>query len=490
MQQHEGVAELKTYVLRMDTLPSKEKASLVGRVMALDAKIFHLLEPDKIRERFLGNGVDEVWIKYMETGDELIGYNCIFIHHFNFGGKPISCWGSRMGVHPEYRGENRTTTFFLSHFFQFRKSYPVRKIYGMPALIHPSSFGLTSKMIPNNYPYPKQTLSPQDEKIFDFLLEELGKKSVEGKPKFIVASMSITKTTDVEADYWQRTTAPRYQFFLKHNPDYLKGYAMVNFFEINLPLMLAVAWEHFRLKEKSKAIFIRFSQSLQLQEKTNKLRNLPIFTGLPTTVLRKLAAKLPTLRLQPQEHLLKQGDVERSMFVILQGVLVVKLQTSEGETIVNQVPSGGLVGEFGLLYGTPRNASIQSLSRSQLLRIDWRDLKDIWKQHPEVLQHMIQTLGNRRLMIWLRSSEGYSHMRHSLHVELAKKATIEQIQVGEHIPLHEKTVVLLVWGELCVCGELQTAPADIEVEAGTVLQARTNASVILWRTSLKSTNSE
>ena len=82
------------------------------------------------------------------------------------------------------------------------------------------------------------------------------------------------------------------------------------------------------------------------------------------------AANLELIDLPMDEILFRQGEIGDSVYLLIAGVLGVKVRHEDGnETVIDKLAPGALVGEMALISGRPRTATVYSIVDCGLLRI-------------------------------------------------------------------------------------------------------------------------
>ncbi|MGH0175558.1 UNVERIFIED_CONTAM: hypothetical protein FKN15_070916 [Acipenser sinensis] len=71
-------------------------------------------------------------------------------------------------------------------------------------------------------------------------------------------------------------------------------------------------------------------------------------------------------RVQPQEHVIDQGDDGDNFYVIERGVYDILVQKGEQSVCVGQYNNRGSFGELALMYNTPRAATIIATTEGAL----------------------------------------------------------------------------------------------------------------------------
>jgi len=109
------------------------------------------------------------------------------------------------------------------------------------------------------------------------------------------------------------------------------------------------------------------------------LRRIPIFAGLSDDQLRRILTS-PANRVVdfgPMEDIIREGEVADCMYVIVDGMVDVRIRAVAGREItIATLKAGEFFGEQALLPGSSgrRNASVRSLQHAKLYRISKEDV--------------------------------------------------------------------------------------------------------------------
>ncbi|TMW58327.1 hypothetical protein Poli38472_011915 [Pythium oligandrum] len=103
-----------------------------------------------------------------------------------------------------------------------------------------------------------------------------------------------------------------------------------------------------------------------------------VFHSLDVHFLRALLVKLQYVICAEDEEVVIRGDVDRSMYFIAQGRILVKHDKSE---ITKE--KGDFFGELALLYGIPRDETCIALSLAELYRLDHEPYEELLLDFPE-----------------------------------------------------------------------------------------------------------
>jgi CRP-like cAMP-binding protein len=92
------------------------------------------------------------------------------------------------------------------------------------------------------------------------------------------------------------------------------------------------------------------------------LARLPLFGGIGTAELDRLAAKMLVTRYSPEDRIVEQGTVGNRFYVLTDGRVEVLYDDGQQETRVAELGVGDFFGEMALLHQVPRTATVRALS--------------------------------------------------------------------------------------------------------------------------------
>lgn len=97
------------------------------------------------------------------------------------------------------------------------------------------------------------------------------------------------------------------------------------------------------------------------------------------------------------EVIVREGDAGSSLFVVVDGRVMVSVGTSAKQSDVATIEAGGYFGEMSLLTGAPRSATVTAKGDCLLLEIGGDTFRTWVANRPEVLEHVAQAATTRRL---------------------------------------------------------------------------------------------
>jgi CRP/FNR family transcriptional regulator, cyclic AMP receptor protein len=128
---------------------------------------------------------------------------------------------------------------------------------------------------------------------------------------------------------------------------------------------------------------------------TTVLGAVPLFGGLSSKQLRKVADLAEVARFMAGATLVKQGEIGDSFYVVLTGQAKV---VASGRT-VNRLLPGDHFGEISLLDGGPRTASVVAETEMTLVLVTQKDFLAMLATDPEITVCLLEGMARsvRRL---------------------------------------------------------------------------------------------
>ena len=111
----------------------------------------------------------------------------------------------------------------------------------------------------------------------------------------------------------------------------------------------------------------------------------PLLGHLPQEVLEDLMSHAEVLKYQRGETLIQEGDPSDSIFFITWGEVAIM----KGEFEIDRSSAGAVIGEMGVLTGSPRSASIKAVSECEALKVVGDDFNRVLDGHPSVLRTLL-----------------------------------------------------------------------------------------------------
>ena len=136
--------------------------------------------------------------------------------------------------------------------------------------------------------------------------------------------------------------------------------------------------------------------NLLLTNRAKQLEDIEFFKGLHMSELTELAGMMKEIKYKKNTIVINQGDLSRSLFIIVYGRLKVFATDEEGnQTIFTFLNNGDFFGELSLLDDAPRSASVYTLEDCTVLNLDHVKFKDFVDSHPTACWPLFKSLTSR-----------------------------------------------------------------------------------------------
>lgn len=181
------------------------------------------------------------------------------------------------------------------------------------------------------------------------------------------------------------------------------------------------------------------------------LGSVPLFSRVNEDSARSLAEASKFQILQKGEMLFLQSDPCESAYIVRTGTISIVLQSADGrEMIINEMRSGEMFGELGILTKRPRSTSAIARSNSELLVIPKEAFLNVMDAEPGLARLILELTASRLQMSSERESalvfmDAQARLAHLL-LELDKQEqetgyiTISQDELAHHTGLIRQTV--------------------------------------------------
>ena len=135
------------------------------------------------------------------------------------------------------------------------------------------------------------------------------------------------------------------------------------------------------------------------------LKRIPLFAGLSSADISRIADRIQTLSLPKGSTLYMQGDEPDALYVITSGQVRVVARAGGVEKVTAFLGPGETIGEGGMLTGEPRTQTIRLNTTCEFLKLPRKDFEEVLRETPTILLHLSRIL-TRRLVETSHPSPG------------------------------------------------------------------------------------
>ena len=126
------------------------------------------------------------------------------------------------------------------------------------------------------------------------------------------------------------------------------------------------------------------------------LRDSFVFGALDDVTLAELAAATEVVNVPGGRTLIRQGEIDDDLYVLVHGRLRAFLEQPGAEPVViGEIGRGESVGEMAILTGSPRSATVRAARDSRLLRLSKTSFEQLLERSPRAAIQLARLLVNR-----------------------------------------------------------------------------------------------
>ena len=135
------------------------------------------------------------------------------------------------------------------------------------------------------------------------------------------------------------------------------------------------------------------------------IAGVPLFAELSEASLESLAQECSFWEVEKAEFLFFQSDPPEAAYIVRDGTISIVLHSSDGrEMIINEMHSGELLGELGILTKKNHSTSAIARTKSEVLAIPSRVLRKLIESEHQVAIRLLEITADRLQMSGKRES--------------------------------------------------------------------------------------
>lgn len=127
------------------------------------------------------------------------------------------------------------------------------------------------------------------------------------------------------------------------------------------------------------------------------VRSAELFQGVNSAIVRELARELKIVELRDREVLIRQGDSDQNLYLVLSGRLrVTRHDQRKGASLLSEVQPGESVGEMAILSDDPASATVTAAGDTRVVGLSQDVFQRFSAASPDAAQQVTQTLSRRQ----------------------------------------------------------------------------------------------
>jgi CRP/FNR family cyclic AMP-dependent transcriptional regulator len=138
------------------------------------------------------------------------------------------------------------------------------------------------------------------------------------------------------------------------------------------------------------------TEQVEVLKELTATSRVSIFSKLSPGDIQELSKLVTVKKYAPDTAVFFQGEQSDSLYMLLKGSVKVTESSSEGkETMLDILGAGEIFGEFAMLDGHPRSATVTTCEPTELASISRRDFRNFADTRPEILWKVLAALCER-----------------------------------------------------------------------------------------------
>lgn len=207
------------------SLSDGELAAFSAELFDACAHIFSGVTRASFDRDMFGSNARSTRIRVFRDGDDrIVGFATVFRHEMPHRGRSVTVFRGWAGLLPGYRGRGRTFGFFTRELLAYRFRHPIRPVYVVSFLIHPSSYIALVRFYGTVYPRRGQPVPDDALRLMSAFADDIGYPPADPADPLVRVTDDATREAK---PFWERTDDPDIAYFRERNPGYRSGHALL-----------------------------------------------------------------------------------------------------------------------------------------------------------------------------------------------------------------------------------------------------------------------
>ncbi len=165
--------------------------------------------------------------------------------------------------------------------------------------------------------------------------------------------------------------------------------------------------------------------------KPGALPPIPLFSDLQKEELSRVLEKIQARRFSQGKTICREGDPGNSIYIISRGgVAISRSPSGKEKAVLNELHEGDFFGEFGFFSNARRQATVETLTETEVLEITQGDMAKIIQEFPSVSRVLFKFYKERVLDNLLASSALFQTFTSQERHKILETVSLEEFPAG------------------------------------------------------------
>jgi hypothetical protein len=229
----------RSIIIDPAALSQENQDNLIEDLYPIHAEIFDgVSKPDFANYVVKSSAPHTRILLHRDQQENIVGYCAMHFFEEQMEGQAVTIIRMEAGLKREYRRGNRNAPFVISQLLGYRLRQPLRKIYYLGALVHPSSFMLLSKYARQVWPSARYPDDSRYQRIAAHLTQAFRLQPVANAQPGVVHVGWRTRDDEADQRKWAAIPHQAAQFYLRRNPGYVFGHGLLTLVPVNTACVL------------------------------------------------------------------------------------------------------------------------------------------------------------------------------------------------------------------------------------------------------------
>jgi CRP-like cAMP-binding protein len=156
----------------------------------------------------------------------------------------------------------------------------------------------------------------------------------------------------------------------------------------------------------------------------------PLFSDLSKNAFVSIVERMGYLKVPPNHTIVREGEEGQSLFILVQGEVVVARAGGEGQQVMAKLGGGSLFGELALIRAKPRGATVTTTQPSELFEIARQSVMELAASHPALNEDLARFARRRLIMNLMATSKIFHPFDDAQRLEILRAFVSRLVEPG------------------------------------------------------------